>query len=94
MLLLYYFSRRALLRGLVQVRDLVRDPGLYRSPMTSGERTVATQLLVSYKLNPQSVLFLGYSDASVDERENRDPALGLVRMTRSFFVKLGYAWRP
>ena len=91
---LYYLSRRAYARVLVQIRDLVRDPALYRDPVTEGQTTVATQLLFSYKLNPQSVLFVGYSDDSIDERENTDPSLGLVRMTRAFFFKLSYAWRP
>ena len=91
---LYYLSRRAYFRALVQIRDLVRDPALYRSPVSEGQTTIATQMLFSYKLNPQSVLFVGYPDDSIDERENPDPTLGLVRMTRAFFLKLSYAWRP
>jgi hypothetical protein len=39
-------------------------------------------------VNPQSVVFLGYSDSQRGERE-----FSLMPETRSFFLKLGYAWR-
>jgi len=43
----------------------------------------------SYKLNPQTVLFAGYSDNLFgDER------VDLTRNDRTFFLKLGYAWVP
>jgi hypothetical protein len=49
-----------------------------------------TQLLFSYKLNPQTVLFLGYSDnsfgATLEER-----TIGLTRADRTLFFKVGYA---
>ena len=48
-----------------------------------------TQLLVSYKLNPQTVFFLGYSDNSL-----ADQRIDLTRTDRTLFLKLGYAWLP
>jgi len=46
-----------------------------------------TQLLFSYKLNPQTVLFVGYSDNSAAFDQ-----VDLTRADRTFFVKVGYAW--
>ena len=39
------------------------------------------------KLNPQTVLFLGYSDNSANAT-----AVDVTQTDRTFFVKLGYAW--
>jgi hypothetical protein len=46
-----------------------------------------SQLLLSYKLNPQTVFYLGYSEnRSAVERER-------IRLAeRTFFGKIGYAW--
>jgi hypothetical protein len=45
-------------------------------------------------VNPQTVLFVGYSDGrlgTLDETFTRTP----VTLTgRTLFLKLGYAWRP
>ena len=46
-----------------------------------------SQLLFSYKLNPQTVLFLGYSDNAVG-----DATTDLTRQDRTLFVKVGYAF--
>jgi hypothetical protein len=52
-------------------------------------QSVLTQFLFSYKLNPQTVAFVGYSDTSLGT-----DAVDLTRPSRTFFVKLGYALRP
>ena len=50
---------------------------------------MARQYLFSYKLNPQTVFLMGYSDnASASE------AIDLTRPDRTFFMKIGYAWVP
>ncbi len=51
-------------------------------------KDVGRQLLYSYKINPQTVFFLGYSDQYVDE----DDLDGLTASDRSLFMKIGYAW--
>ena len=43
--------------------------------------------LFSFKLNPQTVIFAGYSDNYSGLRSN-----DLQQQNRNFFVKLGYAW--
>jgi hypothetical protein len=93
MRLMWLFNLRTFVRAIVQVQDLSRDPGLYLPqsppwmPPPARERNVWTQFLFSYKLNPQTVVFAGYGDA----RAGTDD-LGLGIASRSFFLKLGYAW--
>jgi hypothetical protein len=50
-------------------------------------RTLFTQFLFSYKLNPQTVVFVGYSDNYLGLTD-----VDLSQLDRTFFVKLGYAW--
>jgi hypothetical protein len=87
--LVYYFGTRAFARGTLQYLDLDRNPALYRIPVEARTKQLFSQLLFSYKLNPQTVLFLGYSDNA-----QAAGTLALTRTDRTFFVKLGYAWVP
>ena len=46
--------------------------------------------MYSYKLNPQTVLFAGYSDNRIEDLSTgRDELAG-----RTLFFKLSYAWTP
>lgn len=88
--LTYHFSVRCFVRGIVQHLDLSRDPDLYAGGGVEPEtRQLFTQLLFSYKLNPQTVLFVG----STDERLGTVD-YSLTETRRTYFVKLGYAWIP
>jgi hypothetical protein len=64
-------------------------------PVRTLSRDVAAQLLYSYKLNPRTALYAGYSHGAFDiDREGdalQDP---LVDSSRSVFLKLSYAWQP
>lgn len=51
------------------------------------EDTLSTQLIYSYKLNPQTVFFIGYSDNSIDN----DQTKSLKQDQRTAFLKLSYA---
>ena len=44
-----------------------RDPSLYLDPVEPRTEQLANQLLFSWKLNPQTVFFAGYSDAWLGE---------------------------
>jgi len=59
---------------------------MYSYPVDANSRGLFTQLLFSYKINPQTVLFLGYSDNSLGAR-----GIDLVRADRTFVLKIGYA---
>jgi hypothetical protein len=59
---------------------------MYGFPVDSRSRSLFTQFLFSYKLNAQTVLFIGYSDDSLGSRD-----VELARADRTFFLKVGYA---
>ena len=72
------------------------DPGAPAPPgfrasshnfLTKGASALFGQFLFSYKVNPRTVLFVGYSDNSL-----ADQNVGLTRTNRTVFVKVGYAW--
>ena len=85
--LVYNFNLRMFVRGIVQYLNLVRTPELYIDPVPRKTQTIFTQILFSYKLNPQTVLFLGYSDNYFGET-----GIDITQTDRTFFIKLGYAW--
>jgi len=83
----YQLSVRSFVRVITQYLDVVRDPALYAQSVGPETRTLFDQLLFSYKVNPQTVLFLGYSDDLLGG-DGADP---LQRVDRTVFVKVGYA---
>jgi hypothetical protein len=83
----YQFTRRLGVRAVVQYSDTARDPALYVDEVDDRSRSVFAQLLGSYKINPQTVVFVGYSGNSANEWSN-----GLDRTDDTVFVKVGYAW--
>ncbi len=85
--LVYQFTASTFARLVVQYLDLAQNPALYLEEVEGRHTGLFTQFLLSYKLNPQTVAFLGYAD-------NRDgeERLDLGRTNRTFFLKLGYAW--
>jgi hypothetical protein len=85
--LVYNFNVRTFVRAILQYQDVSRNPDLYSFPVTAKTKTFFSQFLFSYKLNPQTVLFLGYSDNYLGM-----PGLDLTQTDRTFFVKIGYAW--
>jgi hypothetical protein len=92
--LIYNFNVRLFVRAIVQYRDQAQNPALYGFPVDSRTRRVFTQFLFSYKLNPRTVLFLGYSDnalGGVFDSSFGPGRIGLTRTDRTFFLKLGYA---
>ena len=85
--LVYHLNVRTFARAILQYRDVERDPDLFEAPVSAESRRLFVQFLASYKLNPQTVVFLGYSD-----NHQGLPGADLARADRTFFVKLGYAW--
>jgi uncharacterized protein DUF5916/cellulose/xylan binding protein with CBM9 domain len=97
----YQLSLRSFVRIILQYSDVRRNLDQYSLQCVDPNdcpaeraRDLFTQLLFSYKINPQSVLFLGYSDGRAG---TLPPPLGLnddslEPLERTFFVKLGYAW--
>ncbi len=85
--LVYNFNIKTFVRTIVQYMDINRDLDLYTIPgVPESTGTLFTQFLFSYKLNPQTVLFLGYSDNYLGMK-----GIDLQRTDRTFFLKIGYA---
>ena len=53
-------------------------------------KDLSSQLIYAYKINPQTVFFLGYSDLSYQDGD----LTKLERSDRTFFTKISYAWAP
>ncbi|HEX2450442.1 MAG TPA: DUF5916 domain-containing protein, partial [Gemmatimonadales bacterium] len=87
--LVYHLNLRTFVRAIVQYEHLDRNPAAYGFPVEQTTSSLFTQFLISYKLNPQTVAFVGYSDSHFGNDTNE-----LTRADRTFFVKLGYALRP
>jgi len=83
----WQFNARTFVRAILQNVDYAYNVELYHDEVDPEYEHLFTQLLFSYKVNPQTVFFLGYSDNSYG-----DPLAGLTRADRTLFVKLGYAW--
>lgn len=89
----YQLNNRTFVRWIGQHLDVDRDPSLYETeedepPVDPRSRDFFNQLLFSYKLNPLTVLFLGYSDTHVGNHR-----IDLTQQSRTLFFKVGYAWQ-
>jgi hypothetical protein len=82
----YTLTSRLFVRVTAQYESTRRDPGLYTFPTEAKQGAFSGQALLSYKLNWQSVMFIGYGDDRVLSDQDR-----LERVSRQFFVKLSYA---
>jgi len=83
----YHFGVRTFVRAILQYTDIARDASLFVEPIDARSRRLFSQYLFSYKLNPQSVLLVGYSDTYQGLE-----AVPIGQTNRTFFVKVGYAW--
>ncbi|MFL6202986.1 MAG: DUF5916 domain-containing protein [Thermoanaerobaculia bacterium] len=86
----YQLNIRTFVRAILQYEDLAFNPVLFHGDVSSKEEHLFSQLLFSYKLNPQTVLFLGYSDNAFGS-EFRNRTIDLTRADRTLFFKVGYA---
>lgn len=90
----YQFDMRSILKFVIQYTDIERNPDLYHHEEDEDRkdkrsRNFSTQLVYSYKINPQTLFYLGYSDGGYqnDELEH------LERDQRTIFTKFSYAWQ-
>ncbi|HEX5761133.1 MAG TPA: DUF5916 domain-containing protein [Thermoanaerobaculia bacterium] len=84
----YTFTARAYLRLIGQWVETENDPGLYTFPVEERSGGFAGSALFAYKLNWQTVLFLGYGDnRALLEGDRLEPA------DRQAFLKVSYAFQ-
>ena len=85
----YQFNIRTFLRAIVQYTDLTFDPVLFTAaPVPAEDRHLFSQLLFSYKINPTTVLFLGYSDNQYGGEDADGRILDLTRTDRTLFFDM------
>ena len=100
--LIYQFTIKAFFRAILQYTDVRFNTDQYQDQCTfdpdlcplDRTRDFFTQLLFSYKINPQSVLFVGYSDSQFGMLSDANGVFddSLEPTERTFFTKVGYAW--
>ncbi|MFP5286176.1 MAG: hypothetical protein ACLGI9_10605 [Thermoanaerobaculia bacterium] len=86
----YQINIRTFVRAILQYENVAFDPEIFGANVSREEEHLFSQLLFSYKINPQTVLFLGYSDNAFGA-ELRDRTIDLTRADRTLFFKVGYA---
>jgi hypothetical protein len=85
--IVYQFSARSFVRAVVQYQDLRTNPDLYEAEVDHRIQDLFTELLFSYKINPRTVLFAGYTD-----RHQGTDMENLAQLNRAVFLKVGYAF--
>ncbi|AOE49631.1 DUF5916 domain-containing protein [Kangiella sediminilitoris] len=86
----YHFSAKSYLRFIVRYSDVDYNTELYSDPdQVSNLTRTSRQLLYTYKWNPRTAFYIGYSDNGFeDDTVNRFEKTG-----RSFFTKFSYAFQ-
>jgi hypothetical protein len=86
--LTYQFSVRSFLRLATIYSDVDRNQTNYINSVNERNQGFSTQLLYSYKINPQTLFFVGYSDSAFADDQIDD----LTRDSKTVFMKFSYAW--
>jgi hypothetical protein len=83
---IYQMSSRLFLRSIVQYVQYAMNVENYTFEVDPEFENLFSQLLFSYKVNPRTMVFLGYSDDHLGTQD-----FELTQSDRTFFVKVGYA---
>jgi hypothetical protein len=86
----YQFTIQSYLKLSLVYSDVDKNPDNNDFINSTQSKDLASQLIYAYKLNPQTVFFLGYSDNSFQD----DDLTKLTRAEKTFFTKISYAWAP
>lgn len=88
----YQFNIRSFMRLSLVGYDISRNLDNYlpeiRNDYSNEYKSLAAQLLFSYKVNPQTLFFVGYSDGGYQSGELSK----ITKDKRSVFLKMSYAW--
>lgn len=87
--LYYKFSMRAMLKLILQFEDIDRNADAYFYQVSEINKDYGSQLVYSYKINAQTLFYLGYSDKGYQD----DSLKSIERDQRTFFTKVSYAWQ-
>ena len=93
-----HLNRRTFVRAILQYTDVELNPDTFPgvSEANLNTRRLFSQYLFSFKINPQTVLLVGYSDNQIGlpggTLTTPFGRTDLAQTDRSFFLKIGYAW--
>jgi hypothetical protein len=89
----YTFTSRLSARAIAQYVTTDRDPSLFIDRVDARSGDFGGSLLLAYRLNWQSVMFVGYGDDRELTAVTDDRARRLAPLDRQVFVKLSYAFQ-
>lgn len=84
----YQFNLKHRLELTLQYQSVDRNPAMYVDTVAETDDNLATRLVYSFKVNPRTVIYAGYSDHAIDN----DQLGSLTRTERTAFVKLSYGY--
>jgi len=85
----WQFNVRSYIRFTTQRQDVERNVAVYTDRTTPGRSiTLGAQLLYAYKLNPQTVLYVGAANSGLED----DRTIDIMPTNRTMFAKISYAW--
>lgn len=88
----YHFNRRTFLRAILQYTHIDREAATNPGALALQTRRLFSQYLFSFKINPQTVLLVGYSDNQIGTPGITSFRQDMFQTDRTFFLKIGYAW--
>ncbi len=86
----YQFDVRQFLRLVVNYSDIDRNQSNYTFSVDENSKNLGVQVLYSYKVNPLTKYFIGFSQGAFDN----DDLNSLKADSQNLFVKFSYAWLP
>ena len=84
----YQFNLKHRLELTLQYQSLDRNPAMYGFPVAATDNDLASRLVYSYKINPRTVFYAGYSDHAIENDEIRS----LTSTDRTAFMKFSYGF--
>lgn len=86
--IIFHLNTKIFVRAILQYVDYSYSVDNYTFPIDPEYQNFFSQFLFSYRLNPRTVVFLGYSDNYSGTQE-----FGLTQTDRTLFLKIGYSWQ-
>jgi hypothetical protein len=85
----YQINAKQFIRVVVSLSDIERNQANYNDAVDAEYEDSGVQLLYSYKVNPLTKFFVGYSDAAY----RNDNVAKVTANEQSLFMKFSYAWQ-
>ena len=84
----YQFNLKHRLELTLQYQSLDRNPAMYGFPVAETDNDLASRLVYSFKINPRTVFYAGYSDHAIET----DEIGSLTSTDRTAFLKFSYGF--